>query len=198
MKFTNHTGVAKNQDQVIKLLQIHLATALDLHSQVKQAHWNVKGPSFFGIHKMFDELTDKFNNPIDIVAERISALGGYPMGYVSAVASASILDNPADDLVQDLDWVAFILDQYHSYSKLLYDDIKSLGDLDPISQDILIEIARMIDQGIYFLAAHLEDNTSNEVYETGADQNDDDNLSGDSTLTKDESEILDDGSDKVL
>ena len=168
-QFNNHTGMNNTPETVIDHLQTQLATSFDLYSQIKQAHWNLKGPGFIGIHKMFDDLAGTLEGHVDTIAERIGSLGGYAMGYASAAAANSILDNPVDDLVQDLDWVAFILDQYSAYSALLYSDIKTVGDIDPATADLLIGIVRDVDLGIYFLAGHLEDETSAEVYEAGND-----------------------------
>ncbi len=182
MKYRNYTGLEGDVDGVIATLQIQLATSFDLYSQVKQAHWNLKGPGFIGIHKMFDDLAEELEVFVDTIAERIASLGGYPMGYVSAAAVSSVLDNPVDDLVQDLDWTAFILDQYHTYSSLLYRDIASIGEVDPASEDLLIEIVRAIDKGIYFLAAHIEDD-EDETYDIASDP---------------EEEFADDGTDSTL
>jgi starvation-inducible DNA-binding protein len=180
LPYPNHTGVKSGISEVIDNLQIQLATCFDLYSQVKQAHWNVKGPGFIGIHKMFDDLAEVLEGHTDTIAERIGSLGGYPMGYVSAAAASSRLDNPVDDLVQDLDWIAFILDQYHTFSTHLYSGIKIVGEYDPASEDLLIEIVRDIDKGIYFLAGHLDDETSADAYETGSDELDDEELEFDS------------------
>ena len=184
MKFQNHSGIT-NPEPIISILQTQLGTCFDLYSQVKQAHWNLKGPGFIGIHKMFDDLAEELENFVDTIAERIASLGGYPMGYVSAVAVSSKLDNPVDDLVQDLDWVAFVLDQFSTYSSLLYQDIEKVGNDDPATEDLLIEIVREIDKSIYFLASHVEDDTSEDIYETGNDDDSDD-------------EVIDDGEDATL
>jgi starvation-inducible DNA-binding protein len=188
-RFPNHTGMNENAEVVEQILQTQLATCFDLYSQIKQAHWNLKGPGFIGIHQMFDNFAEEIINLVDTIAERIAALGGYPLGYLSAASANSELDNPVDDLVQDLDWVAFILDQHHQYSTKLYNDIKSVGPLDPASEDLLIEIVRSIDKNIYFLSGHLEDDTSAEAYETGSDvdQNKDE-----------ETEVVDDGEDATI
>lgn len=41
---------------VIKLLNERLAASIDLQLQAKQAHWNVKGPNFVGLHELFDKV----------------------------------------------------------------------------------------------------------------------------------------------
>jgi starvation-inducible DNA-binding protein len=42
--------------QIVGLLNATLATTLDLKTQVKQAHWNVKGMDFYQLHLLFDEM----------------------------------------------------------------------------------------------------------------------------------------------
>ena len=62
--------------EVIGLLNQRLAEAIDLQTQCKQAHWNVKGPSFIGLHKLFDEVNEDVETYVDLIAERVVQLGG--------------------------------------------------------------------------------------------------------------------------
>lgn len=70
------------------VLNQQLADASDLLSQVKQAHWNVKGPAFWQLHRLFDEVAEQADGWIDELAERITALGGYARGTVRMAAAA--------------------------------------------------------------------------------------------------------------
>jgi len=72
--------------QVIELLNQTLASTLDLKTQVKQAHWNVKGKDFYQLHELFDEIAAEVEEFIDLVAERITALGGYALGTARIAA----------------------------------------------------------------------------------------------------------------
>ena len=104
---TRHDLSDATRTEVVASLNQTLAEIFDLQSQVKQAHWNVKGPSFFGLHKLFDEIAESLTQPIDTVAERILSLGGFAKGTVRMAASASALpDLPAEfrqeDIVGDL------------------------------------------------------------------------------------------------
>src|SRR3977135_631381 len=62
--------------EVIPLLNQRLAECIDLQTQCKQAHWNVKGPSFIGLHKLFDEINESVEEYVELIAERIVQLGG--------------------------------------------------------------------------------------------------------------------------
>src|SRR4051794_9794365 len=83
------------RSQVVPLLNQRLAECIDLQSQCKQAHWNVKGPSFIGLHKLFDEINEAVEGYVDLVAERVVQLGGIADGTVRIVATrTSLLEYP--------------------------------------------------------------------------------------------------------
>src|SRR3954453_13406223 len=69
-----------SRTKLISLLNQQLADTFDLMSQTKFAHWNVKGPNFYQLHKLFDELAEKLEEHVDEIAERATALGGVAMG----------------------------------------------------------------------------------------------------------------------
>src|SRR5438477_3731294 len=81
--------------EVIALLNQRLAEAIDLQTQCKQAHWNVKGPSFIGLHKLFDEVNEDVEEYVDLIAERVVQLGGTAEGTARVVAQrTTLLDYP--------------------------------------------------------------------------------------------------------
>ena len=73
------------------LMNLRLASAIDLQLQMKQAHWNVKGPSFIGLHELFDKIDEAVEGYVDMIAERIVQLGGIAEGTVRVAASRSRL-----------------------------------------------------------------------------------------------------------
>ena len=72
--------------RMVELLNARLADAIDLGTQAKQAHWNVKGPSFIALHELFDQLAEHIEDHVDTLAERITALGGTAYGTIAAVS----------------------------------------------------------------------------------------------------------------
>ena len=60
----------KTRRKVTDLLNARLADAIDLQTQAKHAHWNVKGPSFIALHKLFDDIAENIEEHIDTLAER--------------------------------------------------------------------------------------------------------------------------------
>ena len=83
----------KVRRNVIVILNDRLADAIDLQSQVKQAHWNVKGPNFIALHELFDKISDVVLEQIDEIAERVTSLGGTAEGTVAVAAKRSKLKN---------------------------------------------------------------------------------------------------------
>src|SRR5215471_18122422 len=78
--------------ELIPLINQRLADALDLQLQLKQAHWNVKGPNFIGLHELFDEIHESVESYVDMIAERAVQLGGVAEGTARTVAGRSRLD----------------------------------------------------------------------------------------------------------
>src|SRR3954469_10826038 len=84
--------------ELCQLLNQRLADVLDLQSQMKQAHWNVKGPSFIGLHELFDKIDESVEEYVDLIAERAVQLGGVARGTVRMAAANSRLDEYPDEI----------------------------------------------------------------------------------------------------
>lgn len=89
MRPTHNTLSENIRTQSVALLNKHLAAAVDLHGQVKQAHWNVRGPGFIALHQLFDSVAEQVEAYSDLLAERAGGLGGTAHGTVQVAASAS-------------------------------------------------------------------------------------------------------------
>src|SRR5262245_47857059 len=96
--------------QVVGLLNQRLADCIDLQAQCKQAHWNVKGPSFIALHKLFDEINEEVEEYVDLIAERIVQLGGVAEGTVGVVAERSTLVDYPISIVSGAEHVAALSD----------------------------------------------------------------------------------------
>ena len=142
--------------QIIAILGTTLATTLDLKTQIKQAHWNVKGLDFYQLHLLFDELAGEIEEYVDMVAERVTALGGMPLGTARVAAANSVLPEYPLDAVTGVDHVTALSDRYGAYAahvRTAIADTADLGDAD--TSDLYTEISRNIDKRLWFLEAHL-------------------------------------------
>jgi starvation-inducible DNA-binding protein len=144
------------REKVITILNQSLAATLDLKTQTKQAHWNVKGMDFYQLHELFDEMAGELEEYVDMVAERVTALGGVAMGTARIAASESILSEYNLDAVTGADHVTALADRFGTYAKHVREAIALTDDLgDADTADLYTEISRTIDKRLWFLEAHL-------------------------------------------
>jgi starvation-inducible DNA-binding protein len=146
----------RTQDtEVTARLNHHLALASDLYSQVKQAHWNVIGPNFIALHKLFDEQAAMFVAHIDLFAERIRALQAVPSGTIrQAVQESDLPDLDARELPWD-EAVSMILERFEAYGASIKEAIKHAEEQeDLVTQDLYIETLHETEKHAYFLRSH--------------------------------------------
>lgn len=142
--------------KVIDLLNNTLATTLDLKTQAKQAHWNVKGSDFLQLHELFDAMSGELEEYVDMVAERVTALGGTALGTARIAASESVLPEYPLAAVGGTEHITALADRYAVYGKHVREAIDTTGDLgDADTSDMYTEISRTIDKRLWFLEAHL-------------------------------------------
>ncbi len=154
---TRNNLPVETRDQMIVLLNRQLADAVDLWSQTKQAHWNVKGPQFFQLHELFDTLADAVGGYVDLLAERATALGGAALGTVRLAAATSRLPEYPRTLTDGMAHVEALADRYAHYAattRAAIDAATAAGDA--ATADLLTEVARGVDKHLWFLEAHLQ------------------------------------------
>ena len=142
-----------------QLLNTTLAATLDLWTQVKQAHWNVKGPNFYQLHLLFDEVATVVYEYIDMVAERITSLAGVANGTARQSASHSPLPEYPAIPIGEKEHLRALADRLATYVKHIRESIDKTDELDDqATNDLYVEIARAIDQKLWFIEAHLQEN----------------------------------------
>jgi starvation-inducible DNA-binding protein len=154
---TRHDLPGDERAAVIDLLNRNLFHLMDLHSQTKYAHWNVKGLSFVGVHKLLDELAEQLDGEIDEIAERATALGGVARGTVRTAADGSALaEFPADTF--DIPAVlAALADRYAAAAKAAREAIDEADQhADADTADLLTGTSRKLDKALWMLEAHLQ------------------------------------------
>jgi starvation-inducible DNA-binding protein len=143
--------------KLIELLNARLADTFDLYSQVKQAHWNVKGSDFIQLHLLYDSVAESVLEYVDSVAERATTLGGLALGTARMAAAASTLDEYPLDAVDGMDTVAAVADRLAAYGAAVREAIETADDLgDADTADLFTEISRTIDKHLWFVEAHLQ------------------------------------------
>jgi starvation-inducible DNA-binding protein len=148
---------AKTRSTMIELLNARLADAIDLQTQCKQAHWNVKGPDFIALHELFDSINTSVIEYVDIIAERVVQLGGVAEGTARTVAKASTLDEYAGKGGEGhvhIDALATAIAAFGKNSRSAIDASDKIGDAD--TADIFTEVSRGLDKWLWMLEAHLQ------------------------------------------
>jgi starvation-inducible DNA-binding protein len=146
---------ATTRDQVIDLLNERLADAIDLQLQAKQAHWNVKGPQFIALHKLFDEIDEAVEEYVDLLAERVVQLGGIAEGTSGIIAERSELPQYPINISTGEEHVWALSNALASFGERIrraIDEMDDLGDAD--AMDICTEISRGVDKWLWFVEAH--------------------------------------------
>ncbi len=145
------------REAVVEILNRQLADTFDLFSQTKQAHWNVKGMDFIALHKLFDDLAGGLVEYADMIAERVTALGGVALGTARMAAAASTLPEFPGGPVEGHAAVVALVDRFAAYAastRQAIDDTDDLGDMG--TSDLFTEVVRGVDKALYFLEAHLQ------------------------------------------
>lgn len=165
MHITRNTLPESIRAQSIELLNKNLAAAIDLHAQVKQAHWNVRGMGFIAIHELFDKVSVEVENFSDLLAERAAGLGGTAHGTVQISARTSFLiPYPLDiaDENQHVFAVAAALAAFGQSIREAIDQATEHGDA--TTADVFTEISRGIDQQLWFVESHITPDRTGAVH----------------------------------
>ncbi len=145
----------KVRTTIISLLQDRLADCIDLMNQGKQAHWNVKGPSFFALHELFDKVSEGTEEYVDLIAERIVQLGGIAEGTIQAVGKRSTLPEYPLDISKGSEHVArfsHALAYFGELARRAIDQANEIRDAD--TADLFTEISRGVDKWLWMVEAH--------------------------------------------
>lgn len=148
---------SENREQLVALLNARLADSLDLQTQAKFAHWNVKGKDFYQVHLLFDTIAEHAEDAIDLIAERITALGGQANGTLRQAAQASSLPEYDLSALTSMEHVTTLAERVGACGNAVREAIKRSEDLeDQGTMDMFTEIVRQLDKDLYFLEAHIQ------------------------------------------
>ena len=159
--FTTHIDIsAEKRLALIEALNRHLADTLDLYTQVKQAHWNVKGKDFYQLHLLFDEIAEELEPFIDLLAERATLLGGYAHGTVRMSAENSSLPEFPTEITEGREYIEALVERFGQYVGPIRAGSRDADEIgDPATADLYNDISRVADKRLWFLEAHLQGRT---------------------------------------
>jgi starvation-inducible DNA-binding protein len=142
--------------EMVDLCNARLADAIDLQTQTKQAHWNVKGPHFIALHELFDKVNEDVEDYVDLLAERAVQLGGAADGTARSVAKRSTLAEYPVKTGTERQHVEALSSALAAFGKIVRSAIEGsdrAGDAD--TNDIFVEISRGVDKWLWMVEAHL-------------------------------------------
>lgn len=146
----------KARKKIAETLNARLADGLDLHGQLKVAHWNVKGPQFPSLHPLFETFAVSLADHNDAIAERAVTLGALARGTARHVAKASKLPEYPQDTVRDMEHVALLADRIEAYLEGLRESrAVAEGEKDTDTVDLLTGIVTEFEKHAWFLRASL-------------------------------------------
>ena len=145
------------KQQVTEHMQVTLASAGDMYTQAKFAHWNVKGYNFYQLHLVFDHVAKVIGKQQDPIAERITQLGGVANGTTRQASATSILPEYPVDTVDGMKHVAALADALGVYCACLRNASNEIDELgDSPSADFYNQLIVDAEEQLYFLESHLE------------------------------------------
>ena len=143
--------------KIAETLNARLADGLDLHSQIKVAHWNIKGPQFAALHPLFETFAVGLALHNDTLAERAVTLGAKAYGTARHVAKTSNIPEYPQETTRDLDHVKLLAERIEAYlvgareSRVI---AEKLGDTDTV--DVLTQVVTEFEKHAWFLRASLD------------------------------------------
>ncbi len=143
--------------QIADELNARLADGLDLHSQIKVAHWNVKGPQFAALHPLFETFAVGLQAHNDAIAERAVTLGGRAFGTARHVARTSLIPEYPQETTRDLEHVRLLAERIETYlegARKSRSAVEKLGDDDTV--DLLTGVVSEFEKHAWFLRASLD------------------------------------------
>jgi starvation-inducible DNA-binding protein len=155
MHSTKNDLPSKVRSKVVGILGDRLADATDVMLASKQAHWNVKGRTFFQLHELFDKINESAEEWVDLIAERIVQLGGTADGTVQATAKRTSMAPYPLEITRGEDHVEAMSNALASFGKKVRSAIDKTGKAgDADTADIFTEISRDVDKYLWFVEAH--------------------------------------------
>lgn len=145
------------REAIAVTLNQRLVDGLDLHGQIKVAHWNVKGPHFAALHPLFETFAVSLANHNDAIAERAVTLGALARGTARHVAAHSRLAEYPQETTRDLDHVRLLADRLEQYLAGMRESravAEEHRDTDTV--DLLTGIVSEFEKHAWFLRASLE------------------------------------------
>ncbi|SDY35179.1 DNA starvation/stationary phase protection protein Dps [Citreimonas salinaria] len=154
---TNFAGNL-NQDvrtKMIDLLNARLVDTIAVTLAVKQAHWNLKGQGFIGVHELLDDVANRLRDSADLMAERAVILGGFAKGTVEVVSDRAEIDAYPVEISELEDHVQALKERFMVLGGAVREAAETAEDAgDDDTADLFTEVSRAVDKDAWFIGAN--------------------------------------------
>ena len=148
----------QTQAQMVDLLNARLADSTDLTLAVKQAHWNLRGRGYIGVHELLDEVADRLREHSDLMAERAAIMGGYAKGTVQEASKNTTLQPYPVEMSAIQEHIAALVERFKDHGAKVRSAIDAAGEAgDEDTADLFTEVSRQVDRDAWFIGANAPD-----------------------------------------
>ncbi len=150
------TGLTQQtQEQMCEELNARLADGIDLRLAVKEAHWNLRGRGYIGVHELLDEVSVRLDDYTDLMAERVAMMGGFARGTTQVVAKKTSLKAYPVEMTEIEEHIAALVERFKVFGKSLREAIDTAGDAgDEDTADLFTEVSRGVEKDTWFIGAN--------------------------------------------
>lgn len=146
----------EKRERIGEILNLSLATAIDLKTQIKHAHWNVTGLEFLQVHELFDTIATDVDAYADLIAERATTLGVTAMGTARIVAERSRLPEFPLHTHGIKAYLEAVAERLGAFANEVRENIKRTAEIgDDTTADLYTEVSRGVEKHLWFVEAHL-------------------------------------------
>ena len=149
----------QTQSQMIDLLNARLADSIDLQLAVKQAHWNLRGRGYIGVHELLDDVADRVREQTDTMAERVAIMGGFAKGTTQEASKNTTLKPYPVEMTEIQEHIAALVERFKDHGAKLREAIDAAGEAgDEDAADLFTEVSREVDKDAWFIGANAAQN----------------------------------------
>lgn len=145
----------QTQEQMCEMLNERLAVGIDLRLAVKQAHWNMRGRGFIGVHELLDSVSANLGEATDMMAERVAIMGGTAEGTSQVVVEKTNLTPYPVKLTALDDHVSELVSRFKAYGEMLRGGMAAADEAgDEDTADLLTEVSRTVEKDTWFIGSN--------------------------------------------
>lgn len=147
---------AKKREEIAQGLSRVLADTYTLYLKTHNFHWNVTGPMFQTLHLMFETHYNELALAVDLVAERIRALGFPAPGTYKQFTALSAIEEE-DGVPKALDMVRKLVDAHETVARTAREVFKTADEVsDQPTCDLLTQRMQVHEKTAWMLRSLLE------------------------------------------